>query len=190
FSKNIEIEKRPLDLYLIVNEALKLLRPSIPSTINISKKIDSSCDTIFADATQMHQVIVNLCTNAWQAIEPDSGELFIEVKQVEVDVATVKLHPNLNQSDYVCLSVTDTGTGIDKAILDHIFEPFFTTKDVDKGTGMGLSVTHGIVHSHDGEILVDSKPGKGTAFHVYLPVFKSKIDDKQIKPTEIQGGQE
>jgi len=190
FSKHMEIERKPLALHLIVKEALKLLRPSIPTTINISHKIDSSCDNIFADSTQMHQVVVNLCTNAWQAMEPESGVLSIELKQVEVSAMLAKSQPYLNQSKYVCLSVTDTGIGMDKKTLERVFEPFFTTKDVDKGTGMGLSVTYGIVHSHDGEILVDSEPGIGTAFHVYLPVIKTQMKTNLVDPVEIKGGQE
>ncbi len=190
FSKHIKIERKPLDLCLIVKEALKLLRPSIPTTINIVQKINSPCGNVFADATRMHQVIVNLCTNAWQAMESNGGEIIIEVKQIEMGATTEISYPNLNQSEYVCLSVTDTGPGMDKAIIDHIFEPFFTTKDVDKGTGMGLSVTHGIVQCHDGEIMVDSKSGKGTSFHVYIPVYKSATENNQIVPEDIKGGHE
>ncbi|KAA3615351.1 MAG: PAS domain S-box protein [Calditrichaeota bacterium] len=173
FSKQVEKERNPLSLHLILKEALKLLRPSIPTTVNIVQRIDPGCDKIMADATQLHQVIINLCTNAWHAMEESGGTLTIELKQVKVDSAMAKMHPNLQEVEYVRLTVRDTGQGMDEAILERIFEPFYTTKAVDKGTGLGLSVVHGIVHNHKGEILVNSEPGVGTVFQVYLPAVKS-----------------
>ena len=190
FSRQIEKERKPLGLHLIVKEGLKLIRPSIPTTIDIRQRIDDSCDKIMADPSQMHEVVVNLCTNAWQAMEEKGGTLTIELRQVEVDAATAKSNPNLKEGQHVRLTVSDTGTGMDDAILERIFEPFFTTKAVDKGTGMGLSVVHGIVRGHHGDILVYSEPGKGTTFHVYLPVTSSekKISKKEL--AAIQGGEE
>jgi len=188
FSRQLEMERKPLNLQLIVKEALKLLRPAIPTTVEIRQRIDNSCEKILADAAQMHQVIVNLCTNAYQAMGEKGGLLTIELKQVSVDAATAKFHPNLHEADYVRLTVSDTGVGMNKAILDRIFEPFFTTKAVNKGTGMGLAVVHGIVRSHHGDILVYSEPGKGTTFHVYLPIVKTEVTtDKKEAPAIPQG---
>jgi len=156
----------------VLNEALKLLRPSIPSTIEIQHRIDESCEKILADSTQIHQVIINLCTNAWQAMEDIGGTMTIELKQVKIAADFTKLHPTIIAGDYILFSVMDTGQGMDKLTMERIFEPFFTTKPVDKGTGLGLSVVHGIVHNHRGEILVESEPGKGSVFSIYLPVYE------------------
>jgi PAS domain S-box-containing protein len=187
FAKQREKEQEPLYLQPLVQEALKLLRPSIPATIEISQRIDASCEKVRADATQIHQVIVNLCTNAWQAMEEKGGTLTIELKPVAIAAGR---HPNLTAGEYIRLSVIDSGTGMDKQTLDRIFDPFFTTKAVDKGTGLGLSVVHGIVHSHRGDIQVESEPGKGSVFHVYLPVYES-IDQKTgTESKTISGGEE
>lgn len=180
FSRVNEKERRPLALQTLINEVLKLLRPSIPSTIEILPQIDVSCAKVRADASQIHQVVVNLCTNGWQAMEEKGGTLTIGLKQIEVDAATAKLHSNLNEAQYARLSIIDTGKGMDEMILDRIFEPFFTTKTVARGTGLGLSVVHGIVRSHRGDILVDSEPGEGSAFHVYLPIIK---DEEEVVDT-------
>jgi PAS domain S-box-containing protein len=184
FSKQIEKERIPLFSHLIIKEAINLLRSSIPSTVNIVQRIDPSCGMILADATQIHQVIVNLCTNAWQAMENDGGTLTVELKQVEVDSAVAKLHPALLEQEYVRLTVQDTGQGMDEPTMERIFEPFFTTKPVDKGTGLGLSVVHGIIQKHEGEILVYSEPGAGTVFHVYLPLAEPA---SKLQKTERKG---
>jgi len=189
FSKQTEKEHQPLALQRVIKEALKLLRPSIPTTIEISQKIDASCNKVLADATQIHQIVVNLCTNAWQSMG-NGGTLTIELSQVNVDITTAKLYPNLNRAEYARLSVIDTGCGMDEETIDRIFEPFFTTKSVDKGTGLGLSVVHGIVRSHHGDILVSSEPEKGSAFHVYLPILKSEDEIVETKTKEISGGTE
>lgn len=190
FSKQVEKEREPLFLHVIVKEALKLLRPSIPATIEIRQRIDNSCNKIFADATQMHEVVVNLCTNASQAMEVNGGILTIGLDQVELDSAQAKLYPNLDEQEYVRLIVSDTGSGMDDKTLDRIFEPFFTTKAVNKGTGMGLSVVHGIVRSHQGDILVTSESGKGSTFHVYLPTTQLEQGIADKEPEAIVGGQE
>ncbi len=189
FSKQSEKERRPIILQPLVDEALKLLRPSIPSTIEIRKNISASCGKVRADATQIHQVVVNLCTNASQAM-PEGGILTILLEQTFVDKAMARLHPNLIEGDYVRLSIKDTGSGMDEATLERIFEPFFTTKAVNKGTGLGLSVVHGIVRNHRGEILVYSEPGKGSVFHIYLPALD--IEDEVVTPSSkiIPGGNE
>ncbi len=190
FSRQIEQERKPLKIHLVVKEAIKLLRPSIPTTIEIRQRIDVSCDEVLADPSQIHQVIVNLCTNAYQSLEEKGGTLTIELKQVEIDATAEKIHLNLKQGEYVRLTVSDTGIGMETATIEHIFEPFFTTKAVDKGTGMGLSVVHGIVRSHQGEIIVHSKLGEGSTFHVYLPTIKAGVENYKMKTSVILGGQE
>ncbi|MBN1163152.1 MAG: PAS domain S-box protein [Candidatus Krumholzibacteriota bacterium] len=191
FSRQMEQEHKPLYLHLIVKEAVQLLRPTIPATIEIRQRIDTACERILADPTQMHQVIVNLCANSFHAMEEKGGVITIELKQVEVDALTAQFRPHLEQKEYVRLSVSDTGRGMDEATMDRIFEPFFTTKTVDKGTGLGLSVVHGIVRSHRGDILVESEPGKGSTFQVYLPIFEATVPDKEPKEIDaIPGGRE
>lgn len=190
FAKQSEKEREPLALQPLIKEALKLLRPSIPATVQIQKLIDPTCEKVLADASQIHQVVVNLCTNAWQSMEEKGGTLTIELKQAGVDAAFAGLHPHLEEGEYAILTIADSGCGMDETTLEHIFDPFFTTKAVDKGTGLGLSVVHGIVRSHKGDVFVESEPGKGSAFHMYLPVYKAgekKAEDRQI---EITGGQE
>ncbi len=190
FSKQIEKEQRPLSLQMLVTEVLKLLRPSIPTTVEIRQRIDTSCGKVCADATQIHQVIVNLCTNAWHAMEEQGGTLSIHLSQKKMDTATARLHPGLNEAEYACLSIIDTGSGMDEETLERIFEPFFTTKTVDKGTGLGLSVVHGIVRSHKGDISVYSEPEKGSAFHVYLPIIVTGQDIAKTEDKQIVGGTE
>lgn len=190
FSQHIERERKPTKLQQIVKEALKLLRPSIPTTIEIRHRIDESCAKILADPGQIHQVIVNLCTNAYHAMEKTGGTLTIELKQVKIDANTAKVRPNLSPAEYIRLRVSDTGIGMDEATMDRIFDPFFTTKTVNKGTGLGLSVVHGIIRSHNGDILVTSEPEKGSTFDVYLPITKVKTEAESSKIDTILGGYE
>jgi PAS domain S-box-containing protein len=190
FSKQSEKEQQPLALQGLVKEALKLLRPSIPTTIEIRQRIDETCSKVLADATQIHQVIVNLCTNAWQSMEEKGGILTITLNQIKIDPSTAKINPNLNETEYIQLSFSDTGGGMDNETLDRIFEPFFTTKAVDKGTGLGLSVVHGIVQSHRGDIHVYSEEGMGSVFHVYLPILVTKEKKSIVVSDEITRGSE
>jgi PAS domain S-box-containing protein len=190
FSKQGEKERQPLVLQPLIREVLKLIRPSIPTTVVIRQQMDVNCGKVNADATQIHQIIVNLCTNAWQAMEEVGGSLNLELEQVKIDAPTAKLYPALHIGDYACLSVIDTGPGMDELTLDRIFEPFFTTKALDKGTGLGLSVVHGIVQNHHGDIQVVSKSGVGTAFHIYLPIIDAEIAVMASEPEKIIGGTE
>ena len=159
----------------ILDEALQLLRPSIPSTILIEKHIEPFCRNILADPSKIHQVIINLCTNAFQAMENTGGTLSIELAEVIADKNLLKILPELHEQPYIQLTISDTGCGMDKGTMEHIFEPFFTTKAVNKGTGLGLSVVHGIITEHKGVINVESIPGKGSSFHIFLPVIDQKI---------------
>lgn len=190
FSKQKEKQKKPLALHLIIKEALKLLRQSIPSTVEIISEIDSYCDMILADSTQLHQVVVNLCTNAWQAMEETGGHLTVKMHQVKLTKKQKKLLLNLKQNEYIHLAIKDTGHGMDKDTLARIYEPFFTTKPVDRGTGLGLPVVHGIVKNHNGEIQVESTLGKGTTFNIYLPVIKNHETVQTEQKREIIEGEE
>ena len=170
FSRRGPQDEKTFHPHVVGKEVLKLLRSSLPSTIEFKTDIDDNCGTILADSTQFHQIIMNLCTNAYHAMEKTGGILGLGLSRVIIDkddhkVASSELIPG----DYIMLSVSDTGCGMDRRTLERIFEPYFTTKIDGKGTGLGLSVVHGIVKSYGGQIGVYSEPGKGTTFRVYLP---------------------
>jgi PAS domain S-box-containing protein len=171
FSRKTDHDQRPVNLLPIVKDALKFLRSSIPTSIeihqNIAKDID---DTIFADSIQINQVMINLCTNAAHAMEHTGGVITIDVENIYSDQFSAVDYTDLPPGRYVKLMVSDTGTGIDPEIVDRIFDPYFTTKELEKGTGIGLSVVHGIIKSHSGAISVDSKFGKGTSFSILFPL--------------------
>jgi two-component system cell cycle sensor histidine kinase/response regulator CckA len=171
FSRADERTPVVVSVQAIVDEAMKLLRPSIPATITISQTIDGNCGYVLADPSQIHQVIVNLCTNAFQAMEASGGLLTIDLREVIPDGEFRRLMPALSGERYVQLSVSDTGQGMDEATMERIFEPFYTTKPVNKGTGLGLSVVHGIVTSSKGDVAVESAVGMGSTFRIYLPVI-------------------
>lgn len=171
FSRQSEQELRPVKIKLVVKEVLNLIRASLPASIEIRKAIDSD-STILADPTQIHQIIMNFCTNAGHAMQEKGGILNVNLTDVELDSDFVNSYPDINCGLHVMLTVKDTGHGIPPNILNQIFDPFFTTKKKGEGTGMGLSVVHGIVKSHHGIITADSNPGKGSTFTVYFPVVK------------------
>ncbi|MBC2704927.1 ATP-binding protein, partial [Desulfobacula sp.] len=174
----------------IIKEALKLIRSTIPTTIDIIQDIRADCGAIKADPTQIHQIIMNLTTNAYHAMEETGGELKVSLKEIELGEHDVTI-PDMIPGVYACLAVADTGMGMDKDVTEKIFDPFFTTKEIGKGTGMGLSVVHGIVKSMGGSIHVYSEPGKGTEFKVYFPVEKSLSEEQNIQTKKpVQGGTE
>jgi len=175
FSRQAGKELKPLKVQLVVKEVLKLMRSSLPTTIDIKQDISNKCGLVMADATQIHQVVMNLMTNAYQAMEDESGALEVILKEVELTSDDLT-EPSMAPGAYVCLSVTDTGIGMNQSTINHIFEPYFTTKKNGKGIGLGLAVVHGIVKSFNGDIKVYSEPGQGTIFHVYLPVIKSIVE--------------
>jgi signal transduction histidine kinase len=168
FSRESGCEFKPVQTGLIVEEALNLMRASLPSTISIRTQLVSQTAAM-ADPTQIHQVIVNLCANAAHAMRMSGGELFIGLEDVHPDPAFLSKHHELRPGAYQKLSVQDSGHGIPAEIRSRIFEPFFTTKHRGEGTGMGLAVVSGIVKGHKGAIVVESRVGKGTRFDVYLP---------------------
>ena len=173
FSRQREKEVRQLNLSTIVKEALKLLRASAPATISITTDIATDGNTIRADPTHIHQVIMNLCTNAVYAMRERGGVLAVAIGHLSGSVEGNGINENVSQGEWVRLSVTDTGPGIDPTIIDRIFEPFYTTKPQSEGTGLGLAVVHGIVKDYGGAIHVDSTPGTGCRFTVYLPFASS-----------------
>jgi len=158
------ISPRPM-----VKEALKFLRASIPASIEIREDIDPDCGSILANPTNIHQIVVNLCTNAFHAMEEAGGVLTVVLKNVELEVGELAGEADLMPGQYVLLSVRDTGPGMTPDILSRIFDPYFTTKGVGKGSGMGLAVVHGIVKNYGGMVQVESAVGAGTVFRVYLP---------------------
>ncbi len=181
FSRKAEHSKRPLKLSSVVTETVKLIRSSIPSTIEIKQEILTS-ETIVADATRMHQMVMNLCTNAYQAMEQKGGILSIRLIET-CRCAPIGSKHEGEERAYLKLEISDTGCGIDLNNMDKIFDPYFTTKETGEGTGLGLSMVHGIVEEHGGFIEVESLPGKGTTFSIFLPVFAMKLRGEQSKTT-------
>jgi CheY-like chemotaxis protein len=191
FSRQQEVEKRPVALCAIARESLKLLRASIPSTIEIHSELGCERDTVLADPTQLHQVVMNLCTNAWQAMREKGGTLEVGVRETVMDESSAARLQDLEPGNYLVLSVRDTGPGIPMALQGRIFEPFFTTKKRGEGTGLGLSVVHGIVKSHDGDIRLRSRPGQGALFEIYLPQVapRTGVDDLTTKEVVARGNE-
>jgi|GEM_PF-1063753 len=171
FSRQAEQERKPVQLAEVTKEVLKLVRSSLPATIEIRQQIevDTSRSVVCADPTQLHQVLMNLCTNAAHAMNQKGGLLRVELTDAFLDEEAAACYQNLNPGRHLKLSVSDTGHGIDRALLGRIFDPYFTTKKPGEGTGMGLAVSMGIVESYGGAITVESEPGRGTVFQVLLP---------------------
>ncbi len=192
FSRQSDQKSRPLRISPIIKEALKLLRASLPSTIQIHQDIQCESDTVLADPTQLHQVLMNLCTNAAHAMRETKGELKVSLAPVELKPGnTLIIHHDLSPGMYLKLTVSDTGVGMVPEIMTRIFDPFFTTKKPGEGTGMGLSVVYGIVKGYDGAITVESELDKGTEFHVYLPLLMETKGEQEIDKTIfIVGGKE
>jgi PAS domain S-box-containing protein len=190
FSRQTELEQKPIRISSILKEALKLLRPSLPSTIEIRQQIHSPIDPILADPSQIHQILMNLCTNAAHAMREKGGVLSVALTMVELDTATASRHEGVKPGPYVRLTVSDTGYGMDAVTMERIFDPFFTTKGLEGGTGMGLSVVHGIVKNHGGMITVFSEPGVGTTFNVFFPRIETRIEEEIAVPLPLPTGKE
>ena len=188
FSRRRESEKRVLSLQPVVGECIKLLRSTIPAMVKITHYVEPHCPPVLADPTQIHQVIMNICTNAWHALPETGGRMDITLQSAAVDVAMAMRHSQLRPGVYACLVITDNGHGMDAATRGRIFEPFFTTKPATKGSGLGLSVVHGIIKSHRGAILVESEPGKGTTFQVYLPARSANREEPLLPAPAIPHG--
>ena len=188
FSRQKNIEMKLMKIQHIIKEALKLIRSTIPATIKIKQNINVDCGVIKADPTQIHQIIMNLATNAYHAMEKKGGELIVSLKEIELGKLDLTDHV-MQPGTYACLTIADTGKGMNKELIQKIFDPFFTTKGKGKGTGMGLSVVHGIVKNMGGAIQVYSELDKGSEFHVYLPVVESASEKQEIQTKKtIRGG--
>lgn len=174
FSRQIEQKRCPMQIGPIVEETIKLIRASLPSNIEIWQDILSQ-NMVLTDPTQIHQILMNLCSNAAHAMRERGGVLAIGLFDAFLDNDFTSRHPTVHPGPYVRLSVSDTGHGMDSTTMERIFDPYFTTKGASEGTGLGLSVVHGIIRSHGGTITVYSEPGKRSSFSVFLPVFQKEV---------------
>ncbi len=179
FSRQTQTQRRNVLVTPVIKEAIKLLRASLPANIEINFRVDKDIDHIYADLTRVHQVFMNLCTNAAQAMKEKGGRLDVSLRSIEAGPEELKRYPELQPGRYVALAVQDTGHGMSKEVMNRIFDPFFTTRDVGEGTGMGLAVIHGIVSAHEGVIDVQSEKGKGSVFTVFFPAVKEA--DVEVK---------
>ena len=170
FSRRQDADLQPLQVPLVVKEALKLLRSTLPATVTLKTSISTAVEPVLADPTQVHQIVMNLCVNASHAMEPDGGVLTVRIDQLTPEEPFFKEHPELSAGPHLRLVVSDTGCGMTSEVMSAIFEPYFTTKGHREGTGLGLAVVHGIVKQYRGEIVVESTPGQGSTFAIYLPV--------------------
>jgi len=172
FSRQNARERKPIRVQVIAREALRLLRASIPKTIEMVADLSDACHAIMGDPTQIHQVIMNLCTNAYQAMQETGGTLEVRLAETHIGYEETVKRIGIRMGSHLHLSVRDEGVGMEPSVLERIFEPYYTTKEPGKGTGLGLSVIHGIVKNHGGFITVESTPGKGSIFHLYLPTLE------------------
>lgn len=190
FSREVDVNKKPIRLQPIISEALNLLKASFPPGVTIKQNLDPMIGTVLADATHIHQIVMNLCTNASHAMIKTGGTLIVSLDAVVFDQAQAARIRNLKKGEYIRLIITDTGHGMDLKTKERIFEPFFTRKEVGSGSGLGLSVVHGIINNLGGAIEVESSPGKGTSFTIYLPkhsdenIDQDKLDRKPVKGDE------
>jgi PAS domain S-box-containing protein len=188
FSRQMDRDVGPIHLHLVVREALKFIRASLPTTIEIQQNVSIESGVVRANSTQIHHLLVNLCTNSAHSMRESGGLLRVELQPFEVDEEMAGKHTDLATGSYARLSVRDTGRGMDEKTRERMFEPFFTTREVGDGTGLGLSVVHGIVASHNGVIAVDSQPGEGTTITVYFPTAPSApARDVIPDPAEVSG---
>ncbi len=192
FSRHERPERRPIFLRPVVEETFKLLRATIPSTIAFDLVLASDTPAVLADATQVHQLLMNLGTNAWHAMKDRPGRLQVKLETRIVDEAYAATQTRLRPGIFTRVSVSDTGCGMDAETLRRIFEPFFTTKPLGQGTGLGLSVVHGIMANHDGTVTVYSQPNEGTVFHLYFPALVGAAPEVTADegPTPFGDGQQ
>ena len=185
FSRRGEQSRKPLDLKPIIEETLNLIRSTVPATVRIDAEIGDDCGPVFADATQMHQMLMNLYTNAAQAMLQSGGAIKVSLSPAKPPSADFP-------SPALLLTVSDTGPGMDAATLERIFDPFFSTKKKSGGTGLGLATVHGIVSSHGGQIDAESRPGNGATFKIYFPMLETAVEEEAAIPTtksESKGGE-
>ncbi|RLB99814.1 MAG: hybrid sensor histidine kinase/response regulator [Deltaproteobacteria bacterium] len=191
FSRKSDKEIKPLMVQPIIREVLKLLRATLPTTIRISQNIDKTCGPVMADPVQIHQIIMNLCTNAYHAMDEGGGTLNVTLNEMELGSDPLSSYSDMEPGPYLKFTVSDTGHGMTDEVMERIFDPYFTTKEQNKGTGLGLSVVHGIIKSYGGHISVYSKPGQGAAFHICLPLIEAKpAEQERLSDDPIPRGQE
>lgn len=190
FSRQSEEERKPVQIAHILKEVLEFMRASLPATIEIRRDFDHNIETILADPVQIHQIFMNLCTNAHHAMKVSGGVLAVQLVSVDILPEQVVVFPGLKPGPHVRVTVKDTGHGMDPATLTKIFNPYFTTKDKGLGTGLGLAVVHGIVQKHGGVIKVASEPGKGSTFDLYFPVIQEKANSISRAPENLPAGTE
>jgi signal transduction histidine kinase/FixJ family two-component response regulator len=182
FSRQSEEERKPIQVAHTVKEVLKFIRASLPATIEIRQNLGTNIDNILGDPVQIHQVLMNLCTNAHHAMREKGGVLDVEVNSVNLGPEYAAVHPDLNPGPHVKVTLRDNGHGMNEPTMAKIFDPYFTTKEKGVGTGLGLSVVHGIVQKHGGAITVASEPGKGSVFELYFPA----IENEAVAETRVQ----
>lgn len=190
FGQQVEQERTPTMIKPIIQEALELLRATIPTTIEICQEIKEGAGPVLADPTQIHQVIMNLGTNAYHAMQDTGGSLKVTLDNLHVDAELAASVPELHEGAYVRLTVTDTGHGMTQDTLEHVFEPYFTTKKAGEGSGLGLSVVHGIIIGHGGAITVKATPGEGSLFTIYLPRLFNEAAREITEPENLPKGNE
>ena len=190
FSRQNDEERKPVQVDTVVREAIVFLRATLPTSIEINYSIDDKAGTVMANSVELHQILMNLGSNAVHAIGENPGRVDIEVQSVTIANSDRSSYPELDAGPYVRLSVKDSGHGIPFEIQGRIFDPYFTTKEIGVGTGLGLAVIHGIVKKSNGTIKVESAPGKGAAFHIFLPQVHLP-SQKQVRHKALpKGGSE
>jgi signal transduction histidine kinase/ActR/RegA family two-component response regulator len=191
FSRQNGQERKPLKVQTLIKETLKLLRATIPSSIEIHSSVDEDCGPVNGDPTQIHQVIMNLCTNAYHALQETGGKLEVSLKETNLGHEQSLERVGMKPGRHLELTVKDNGHGMTPLVLERIFEPYYTTKEQGKGTGLGLSVIHGIIKNHGGDISVSSQPGAGSTFSVYLPVIDDiEVEIEPVKTASATNGNE
>lgn len=187
FSRQDDSTKKPIDIVSVTKEALKLIRATTPSNIEIRERISSDCLPIFGDATQIHQILINLCNNAVDALPVSGGRIYIELYNSNIAKSNASPYSTLSPGKYIRLLVQDNGTGMDTKTMERVFEPYFTTKDVGKGSGIGLAVVHGIIENHGGSIDCESAKGEGTTFTILLPAHEGFVEEEREQAIPFPG---
>ena len=190
FSRKSDEKSRPFNMTPIIKESMKMLRSAVPTSVAFKQHLSGDLCNVQGDATQIHQIVMNLVTNAAHAMSEEGGLLEVNLENITLQEEKSCFDWVLSPGEYIRLKVRDTGEGIEPTIIDRIFEPYYTTKEVGKGTGMGLSVVHGIVKRHGGGIRVESELGKGTIFEIYFPALEETAEEKKEPEGEIKGGPE